>query len=292
SGSTRQLKQRGKFKLRSIVFSLIMAESRKKRRTFLSVQHKNAIVEELNKGISVKYLARQYGVSRDVIHSICRENEHLTGLGKRGGHSSKHKSRRRSSNEVVEDRLYRWIQNQQAVGKELTDPLIQEKAIELCGEQEGSSLTGDKGWLAEFKIRYKVGPVRVRRTETTTREETEERLTDVSNENYNEEEIDEYGIYDEDPVRRLDEDESIRENEQEEDINDETREEEDINDETREEEDENEAAEADKSQLSLIARRRTDLNMLREIIKKYAYNNQAVLIMGEAIINILHNNII
>lgn len=254
-----------------------MAESRKKRRTFLSVQHKNAIVEELNKGMSVKYLARQYGVSRDVIHSICRENEHLTGLRKRG-HLSKHKSRKRSSNEIVEDRLYAWIQDQQAVGNDLTDPLIQEKAIELCGEQEGSSLIGDKGWLAEFKIRYKVDPVRVRRTERARREETEERITDVSEENYNEEEIDEY---DEDSVRRLDEDESIRENEQEEDTSEET----------REEEDENEATEADKSQLSLTTRKRTDLNMVREIIQKYANNNQALLILGEAIINILHNDL-
>lgn len=258
-----------------------MAENRRKRRTFLSVQHKNAIAEELNRGMSVKYLARQYGVSRDVIHNICRENEHLKGLGKRGCHSSKHKNRRRSSNEEVEDRLYKWIQDQKAVGKELTDPLIQEKAIELCGEQEGSSLTGDKGWLAEFKSRYNVGAVRVRRAETSTREETEERLTDVSKENYDEEEVDEYGIYDEAPARRFDENESIRENEQEEEINEEIQE---------GEEDEDEATEADKSQLSLTTRKKTDLNMLNEIIKKYAHNNQAVLIMGEAIINILYNN--
>lgn len=253
-----------------------MADNRRKRRTFLSVQHKNAIVEELNRGISVKYLARQYGVSRDIIHSICRENEHLRGLGKRRGHSSKHKNRR-SSNEEVEDRLYTWIQDQQAIGKELTDPLIQEKVIELCGEQEGSSLTGDKGWLAEFKSRYKVGAVRERRAETTSREEIEERITDVSNENYDEEEVDEYGIYDEDPVRRFDEDDGIPENEQEEERNEE------------EEDDENEATEADKSQLSFVTRKKADLNMLREIIKRYAYNNEAVLIMGEAIISILYN---
>lgn len=258
-----------------------MSENRRKRRTFLSVQHKNEIVEELKRGMSVKYLARQYGVSRDVIHSICRENEHLIRLRKRRGHSSKHKNRRRSLNEEVEDCLYAWILDQQAIGAELTDPLIQEKAIELYGEQEGSSLTGDKRWLAEFKSRYKVGAVRVRRAETASREEIEERIRDVSNENYNEEEVDEYDIYDEDPVGRFDDDEGIPENEQEEEISEEINE---------GEEDENEAAETDKSELSLITRKKTDLNLLREIIRKYAHNNRAVLVMGEAIINILYND--
>ena len=230
----------------------------------------------------MEYLARQYGVSRD-IHNIRHESERSTGFGKREGHPSKHKNRRRSSNEEMKDRLYTWTQDQHAVGNQLTDPLIQEKAIELCGGQEGTSFVENKGWLADFKSRYKVGAMRIRRAETTTREEIEERITDVSNEYDDEENVDIYSIYDEDPVKTVNKDENITEDEQEDEINEEIRE---------AEEDENEAAEADKSQLSMVTKKKTDLNMLREIIKIHAYNNQAVLIMREAIISILHNNML
>ena len=260
-----------------------MAESRKIRRTFLSVQHKKAISEELNKGMSVKYLARQYGVSRDIIHNIRHENERSTGFGKRGGHPSKHKNRRRCSNEETEDRLYTWIQDQYAMGNQLTDPLIQEKAVELFGEQEGTSFVESKEWLADFKSRYKIDVVRIHRAESSIAEEPEEEITDVSNEYDDEEDVDVYGVYDEDPVRMVNEDENITDDEQEDEIDEEERE---------AEEDEDEATEADKSQLSMIAKKKSDLNILREIIKTYAYNNQAVLIMGEAIINILRSSML
>lgn len=257
-----------------------MAESRTRKRTFLSVQHKTAIIEDLKKGFSIKYLTRQYGVSRrDIIH-IRRESERLKASRKRRSHLSKHKNRR-SLNQEIADRLNTWVQDQQAVGYQLTDPLIQEEEIELSGEQEGTSRGDNMRQLAKFREQYKVGKIRTRRAETATREEIDKTITDVSDEYDNEEELDEHNIANEDSVETFNEEENIAQDEQEEERN---------IDEGGEKE--SEAPESYKSQSSLIDEKNADLNMLRDIIKKYAYNNQAVLIMGEAIINILQNNIL
>jgi hypothetical protein len=58
----------------------------------------------------------------------------------------------------------------------------------------------------------------------------------------------------------------------------------------REEQGRFEAAKAKKSEFSLIEKKMADLSMLQEIIKTYTNNNQAVLIMGEAMTRILENN--
>jgi hypothetical protein len=271
-----------------------MADNRPIRRTFLSVQHRAAITEELSKGISAKHLARQYGVSREDIVRIRRENERSE---KRRNNSSKRKARRRSSVQEMEDRLYAWIQDQQAIGFQLTDPLIQAKAIELSSEQEDTSVIENKEWLAEFKRRYKIGTGRIRREETCTRKGIEEEIiTDVSNETIdNENEVDgcridqcridecrivKCRIVDADSVEPLKEEGNIEEDEQEVEIY--------INDE--EEEDEHEATEVSKTQLSLTGKENNDINIFREILRKYACNNEAVLIMGEALVTIMEKN--
>ncbi|XP_017790869.1 PREDICTED: jerky protein homolog-like [Habropoda laboriosa] len=137
-----------------------MAENPSKKRVFLSVQQKMTIAEKLEKGASAKLLSRQYGVSQDVIHRIRRECSLLLSFGNRGGHVLQHKNRRRSSNEDLENRLYRWYLEQRAMGNPLTDLLLQEKAIELFSEYGSTSFAGSRGWLRNFKKRYTIHPVR------------------------------------------------------------------------------------------------------------------------------------
>jgi hypothetical protein len=266
-----------------------MADNRPIRRTFLSVQHRAAITEELKRGIPAKHLARQYGVSREDIVRIRRENERSEN---KRNNSSKRKTRRRSSIQEMEDRLYAWIQDQQAIGFRLTDPLIQAKAIALSSEQEDTSVIENKEWLAEFKKRYKIGTVRNRRGGTCAREGIEEEIiTDVSNETIdNENEVDrcridecrivECRVVDADSVEPLNEKGNIEQEEQEVEIY--------INEE--EEDDEYEATEVSQSQLSLTGKENNDINTFREILRKYAYNNEAVLIMGEALVTIMEKN--
>lgn len=241
----------------------------KRKTTILSEQQKAAITEQLNRGISVKYLARQYEVSRDEIVSIHQENKHLIGPGNRGGNSLKRKARRRCSIPETEDHLYKWIKQQQVMGFQLTDPLIVQKAIELCGAEERIPIFQSKEWLVEFKRRYKIGVLWDHRGETFTREDIEEIIADVFNEHDNEEE-----------AEMFNEAENIAQGEQEKETY--------VN---KEGGDDHGVTDMQKSQLSSTERKNNDLNILREIIRKYACNNEAVLIMGEALVTILERNI-
>lgn len=66
------------------------------------------------------------------------------------------KNRRRSSNENIKNRLYMWFLQQQATGNPLTDLLLQEKAMEICGQHGSTSFAASRGWLRNFKKRYAI----------------------------------------------------------------------------------------------------------------------------------------
>ncbi|XP_029055241.2 tigger transposable element-derived protein 2-like [Osmia bicornis bicornis] len=133
-----------------------MAEIQKKKRVFLSVEQKMQIAEQLQKGMTVKALSREYGVSPDVIHRIRRECTLLSAFGTRGGHVLQHKNRRRSSVEDLEERLYTWFVQQRVMGNPITDLLLLEKAREMLAAHGGTSYAGSKGWLWRFKQRYAI----------------------------------------------------------------------------------------------------------------------------------------
>nr|XP_034194584.1 tigger transposable element-derived protein 2-like [Osmia lignaria] len=133
-----------------------MAEIQKKKRVFLSVEQKMQIAEQLQKEITVKALSREYGVSQDVIHRICRECRLLYVFGTRGGHVLQHKNRRGSSIEDLEERLDTWFVQQRAVGNPITDLLLLEKAREILAVHGGTSYAGSRGWLWKFKQRYEI----------------------------------------------------------------------------------------------------------------------------------------
>lgn len=49
-----------------------------------------------------------------------------------------------------------WFLQQQATGNPLTDLLLQEKAMEICGQHGSTSFTASRGWLRNFKKRYAI----------------------------------------------------------------------------------------------------------------------------------------
>jgi predicted DNA-binding protein YlxM (UPF0122 family) len=137
-----------------------MNQNKRKRKTFLTVQQKMTILDELNKGVSLKRFARKYKVSVYIIYGIRRQAYDLSNFGKRGGHLLQRKNRRRSPYEEIKNRLYSWIQDQQATGNPLYDRLIQKKALEFSKERGSTSFLGSKGWLFKFKNRYGIDPCR------------------------------------------------------------------------------------------------------------------------------------
>nr|XP_012152158.1 PREDICTED: jerky protein homolog-like [Megachile rotundata] len=131
-----------------------MAENENKSRVFLSITQKMNIAEELEKGLSVKTLSGRYGVSRDVIYRIRRDYHKLSNFAIRGGRVLKHKNRRTSSNEDLENKLYTWFLEQRAMGNPINDFLLQEKGNQLLNEVASTSFAGSRGWIQKFKKRY------------------------------------------------------------------------------------------------------------------------------------------
>nr|XP_034189857.1 jerky protein homolog-like [Osmia lignaria] len=172
-----------------------MAEIQKKKRIFLSVGQKMKIVEELQRGITVKALSREYGVSHDVIHRIRRECRFLSSFGMRGGHILQHKNRRKSSNEDLENRLYTWFLQQRAMGNPITNLLLLKKAREICNEYGGTSHAGSRGWLWNFKHRYAIRLPHARDEKANTDEHSAQTFIKTFNERIQEEDINVNLIY-------------------------------------------------------------------------------------------------
>lgn len=231
-----------------------MTEIQKKKRVFLSVEQKMKIVDELQKGITAKVLSQEYGVSHDVIHRIRRECRSLTTFGIRGGHVLQHKNRRRSSNEELENRLYFWFLQQRAMENPITNSLLLKKAREICNEFGGTSHAGSRGWLWNFKHRYAI------------------RLDHA----HSEKEI----INEKDDGMAMETGEDGNEKE-------EAEEEEEKEDEKEEKHDVTEPIQ--KTEAIILEKKKKDLIALENIIKEYANNNRATIMIGETLKKILAN---
>lgn len=137
------------------VFCLIMTENQSKKKVFLSVKQKMTIVEKLQARTSVKMLCREYGVSWDIIHRIRREYKLLSNFGNRGGHILQQKSKKILEWKYKKSFIY-VVLTTQATGNPLTDLLLQEKAMEICGQHGSTSFAASRGWLRNFKKRYAI----------------------------------------------------------------------------------------------------------------------------------------
>ncbi|XP_046142180.1 jerky protein homolog-like [Osmia bicornis bicornis] len=166
-----------------------MAEIQKKKRVFLSVEQKMQIAEELQKGITVKALCREYGVSQDVILRIRRDCRLLSSFGTRGGRVLQHKNRRRSSIEDLEEGLYAWFVQQRAMGNPITDLLLLEKAREILDVQGGTSYAGSRGWLWKFKQRYAIHSAHAHGEKASADEDGARNFIKIFNEKIEEEDL-------------------------------------------------------------------------------------------------------
>jgi hypothetical protein len=279
-----------------------MRGNQRKKRTYLTVQQKLTILDELKKGVPVKVLAHQYKVSDRALYRLRSQGSDFVKFGKRGGHLKQHKTRKRSWNDELENRLYSWIQDQQATGNPLSDILIQEKALEFSEGQASTSSFGSIEWYEGFIHRYGIDESQIRKELTTAKRrrlaegETAASAADISTESFKAEDIDI-----EDTILEWNADvESFVgthiHNIKIETVTGGVITEGDTSTEILTEGNidvggsigtHSQNIKIEREELSLIEKKRADLIRFQEIIRKYANNNQAVLIMGEALTRIL-----
>lgn len=249
------------------MFSVIMMKNQNRKKVFFSIQHKM-----IETNASVK-MSHEYGISQDMTHG---EYDLLSNFGSRGEYIMQYKSRKGSLNENMENCLYTWLLQQQAIGNPLTNSSKQEKAMKICG----GLLFGSRGSLRIFKKRYMTQSHRQKANENKAAK------TFVNNSTINSKaEEDKKGFIGE--KQRKTEEENLK-------FEKELKKERMHEKEMRYEEMRYEVAEEqliENSKLSFVEKKKGDLNALEQIIKKYANDDQTVIIMGETIRRILENKI-
>ena len=283
---------------------------------FLSVKQKIEIFKQLESGASVKNLSSKYKVSSTTIRRIRREGGVLENFGNQGTHMLKRRNRRKPTYEDIDNRLYEWFLERGALGDRLTDLLLQKKAREICTEFGApSSFMASRGWLTKFKERHNIHLIRTYGETASTAGEGAEKFLprlEVSGNIYDDyvaeedeeaqaedTEVDEYpeanmeiqeekreGIEEkrDEEIEGKRETERIEEKREEEEIG-EKREEEEIKEEREEEEIEETGEE--KPRLSMVDKKKRDLNIFEEIIKTYADNDKSLILMGQLLKQLL-----
>lgn len=298
-------------------FHLIMAMNEStKLKTFLSVKQKIEIFKTLESGASVKSLSTMYKVSSTTIRRIRREGRVLENFGNQGSHMLKRRNRRKPTYEDIDNRLYEWFLERGALGDRLTDLLLQKKAREICIDFGApSSFTASRGWLTKFKERHNIRLIRTYGETASTAgagaekflsrlevaeniyddyvaEEDEEALAgDTEVDEYPEENMEieeekrEEGIEEkrvEEEIEGKGEKEEVIGEKREEKIG-EQREAEEIKEEIEEAGEE----EPQEPRLSMVDKKKRDLDIFEEIIKVYADNDRSLILMGQLLKQIL-----
>ncbi|XP_043251114.1 jerky protein homolog-like [Colletes gigas] len=119
----------------------------------ISIQQKLDILHKLNSGVSVVKVACEYCLHPTTVRRIRRNG--LTVHGPGGESDQIQKKKLRESIEELEIYLHAWLVERKALGKPITDPLLQEQARHVAGQfVEGNEFEASNEWLAKFKNRY------------------------------------------------------------------------------------------------------------------------------------------
>lgn len=126
------------------------------KRKHLKLSEKAEVLEMLNKGSGVAFLARKYGVAKSTICAIRNRKQRIlkrvdsTFIG-----PGKMKTLKSSEYPRMEKALYRWFIRQREANTPISGIMIQEKAKELHRKfNESSSFNASSGWMQRFKRRF------------------------------------------------------------------------------------------------------------------------------------------
>uniref|UniRef100_K3WVV1 HTH CENPB-type domain-containing protein n=1 Tax=Globisporangium ultimum (strain ATCC 200006 / CBS 805.95 / DAOM BR144) TaxID=431595 RepID=K3WVV1_GLOUD len=117
-------------------------------------------------GRGFEALARQYGISKsNVMDWVSKKPQMLASLAAKGGHAARQAFRldgcgRKSAYTALEDKLGKWVLEQNAQGVRVKDKDIKDRAMLIFREMHPEMRADDEnafkassGWLARFKIR-------------------------------------------------------------------------------------------------------------------------------------------
>lgn len=135
-----------------------MEEVHPKKYRRISLVDKLKIIERIKNGERQSIVANEYGVSNSAISHIMKIKdkvvEYTNLLEEYSGNKGKTRVCRQENSEL-EKLLYKWFEEQRALGNAVTGPLIQKTAMEINQQIGGiENFKASSGWLQKFKMRH------------------------------------------------------------------------------------------------------------------------------------------
>lgn len=135
-----------------------MDENHTKKYRRISLVDKLKIIERIKNGERQSIVANEYGVSNSAISHIMKIKdkvvEYTNLLEEYSGNKGKTRVCRQENSEL-EKLLYKWFEEQRALGNPVTGPLIQKTAMEINQQIGGiENFKASSGWLQKFKMRH------------------------------------------------------------------------------------------------------------------------------------------
>ncbi|XP_043258793.1 tigger transposable element-derived protein 7-like [Colletes gigas] len=153
------------------------------------------ILQKLEEGATADQLAAEYNLHKRTIQKYRKNATSIRQFSESS--SCLHSKRIRPPlHGVVDARLYRWVLERRALGENLTDNLLQEKAMKLHAEFGSSTkFVASNGWLECFKKRHNIRFTSVYREKSDMNTMPSEKFSDELRHILIQENIDERNVY-------------------------------------------------------------------------------------------------
>ena len=139
------------------------ASSGKKGRTrkVITLERKLAIIEELKKGKSQRYVSELYQVPKSTVADIWKLKDKIESHVSASDNPSSAKKRcimKEAQFEALDKASYLWFMQQRSRGAPVSSPLLQEKALilfpALYPDRDATAFKASSGWLHRFSCRH------------------------------------------------------------------------------------------------------------------------------------------
>lgn len=132
--------------------------SSKRKRVVLSITDKVKIIEQLNKGVSNKFLVETYNVGTLTISDLKKNSSAIlkfaSNLQFEDGSPSR-KNMKTAENKELEQAMFKWFLQQRSIGNPLSGPILCENAKIFAEKIDNlSEFKASDGWLRNFKARH------------------------------------------------------------------------------------------------------------------------------------------
>ena len=130
--------------------------SKSKKRVELTLQEKLAVLKAAESGRSQRDLAKDFGVGKTQIGTILKRKREITEAFERNEASTKRRCSYASSNDELNEKVWKWFNLARAQNLPVSGPMIQQQALDFAKKLGKTDFKASNGWLESFKKRHNI----------------------------------------------------------------------------------------------------------------------------------------